>query len=1003
MPEELAPPVVAVVVTSNPEGWLEECLESLTAQDYPNLALLVVDDGSSTDLTGRVAAVAPTAILRRRGCAGGYAAAADEALRGVSGASFLLFCHDDVVLERDAARRLVEESFRSNAGVVGPKLVEAADPERLLQVGLGMHRLGTPAPRVQPGELDQSQHDGARDVFALPGACLLVRADLFEALGGFDPAMSLFGEDVDFCWRAQVAGARVTVAPQARVRHRQLAATGGRPVGDATLLRRRHELRAALKDYSAWRLLPVLLELVLLGAAEMAVGFLSGDRERSRRVVRAWRWNLSERASLAEERRRLNQLRQVSDRELRRRMGAPGRLQRFMRPDGEARTPERLRSAVSGIEHEVDRLGTWWTRLQRGEVPAAQVSVAVVLVVLFLFGTRDMLFSRLPLVGGLLPLPPGTVLLGRFFAGVSAGGTAQPAPTGYGLVGLLGLVLANSSALAVKLVVFGAIGFGAVGCSRLVRPFASSRGRLVAAGAFLALPLVWNVLATGDVQAAVALGALPYLFGRIARATGLEPFVLAPPAGSRSLLGEMAPFGLLLAVAVSLSPPTLLAASVVLGAVLLACLLAGRPQAAGRALSVFLGAFVIAALCCLPWSLSWLESGARWSAFSGAVPGAAVSAASLLRGHVGPVGQWWGAFGLAAAAGYATLVARGERLRWATAWWLAAAGAVALGWAGGRGLLGAGGGATAVLAAPAGIAVAAACGLGMAAFERDVLSAKGLGWRQATAGLAAIFLLVGAFPALGDLVGGRAGLPSLGVEQVLDWTATGRTPYRVLWLGDPRALPGGGWQLSRGLAWYTSTRGLPGSEQEWPIASPGGTAAVGQALRRALDGSTAQVGSLLGPLGIRYVVVPTGDAPAINGTQTPPVLAPPPAGLVSVLGSQSDLVERPVEAGAYVYANADWSKKDGAGRPPVAPFPQLRVGFKLTDTWRELGLALGLVAWLGAVAEGVRRRRSWGGGAEDASGGESGPEEGDEEAAGRPLTVTSSGTTLLADSAGARP
>ena len=58
-------------------------------------------------------------------------------------------------------------------------------------------------------------------MFVLPSACLLVRADLFRALGGFDPAISFHGDDVDLCWRVHLSGARVVVAPQARVRHRE--------------------------------------------------------------------------------------------------------------------------------------------------------------------------------------------------------------------------------------------------------------------------------------------------------------------------------------------------------------------------------------------------------------------------------------------------------------------------------------------------------------------------------------------------------------------------------------------------------------------------------------------------------------------------------------------------------------------------------------------------------------------------------------------------------------
>ena len=51
---------------------------------------------------------------------------------------------------------------------------------------------------------------------------MLVRADLFETLGGFDAAMTSYGEDVDFSWRARLAGARVVTAPALEERVRAL-------------------------------------------------------------------------------------------------------------------------------------------------------------------------------------------------------------------------------------------------------------------------------------------------------------------------------------------------------------------------------------------------------------------------------------------------------------------------------------------------------------------------------------------------------------------------------------------------------------------------------------------------------------------------------------------------------------------------------------------------------------------------------------------------------------
>jgi len=109
--------VVAVVVAVDPGDWFEETLASLAAQDYEDLSVLVVAPRTAADPSGRVAEVIPSAFVRSVE-ASHFSAAVNEALGTVSGAAFLLLCHDDVALAPDAVRLLVEESFRSNAGLV---------------------------------------------------------------------------------------------------------------------------------------------------------------------------------------------------------------------------------------------------------------------------------------------------------------------------------------------------------------------------------------------------------------------------------------------------------------------------------------------------------------------------------------------------------------------------------------------------------------------------------------------------------------------------------------------------------------------------------------------------------------------------------------------------------------------------------------------------------------------------------------------------------------------
>ena len=159
-------------------------------------------------------------------------------------------------------------------------------PDRLLEVGIGVDRFGVAVERVEPGELDQAQHDEGREVFAVPGGCMLGA-------------------------RRPVPGPR-RVRPRHRALRRGrgpvLAGPGGRSAGrrrafgpcpprtggavgiedaSATLamLRRRHELRAVLKNYDRPRRLLVVLDLAAGSIAEVSVRACSGaSAPRAKRV-----------------------------------------------------------------------------------------------------------------------------------------------------------------------------------------------------------------------------------------------------------------------------------------------------------------------------------------------------------------------------------------------------------------------------------------------------------------------------------------------------------------------------------------------------------------------------------------------------------------------------------------------------------------------------------------------------------------------------------------------
>ena len=963
MPEEQAPPVVAVVVASDPGPWFEECLEALGAQDYPNLDVLVVDAASHEELTARVAAVLPRAFILRQSERRGFSAAANEALGAVEGASHLLICHDDVAPAPDAVRCLVGEAYRSNAGIVGPKLVEWDAPDRLLEVGIGVDRFGVAVERVERGELDQAQHDEGREVFAVPGGCMLVRADLFRALGGFDPDIELFGEDVDLCWRAQVAGARVVVAPSARVRHVQVARSGSRTIGDTAMLRRRHELRAVLKCYDRPRRLVVALDLAAGSIAEVTVALFRGERERAKRVADSWWWNWRHRRSLRKARKALAGVRQRPDRLVAPLLSRGDRRSALeANPVGPVLPVGPVVKAVArrfGRDEDLEpaRIASSRNRLV---VPRNLGWAVAALIVVVVFGVRNLLTGHLPLVGQLLPFPPASTLLRDFFGGWHDAGwqATGPAAPGFGLVGLSGAVLLGSTAQVEKLLLLGPILVGAVGMYRLLRPLGSSRARLAATIAYLGLPLVWNGIAAGDLQALVSFAGMPFVMSRICRATRLEPFSSPDGAsGWRAVVAEVVPFGLLLAFMAALAPPSVVAVVALSLAIVLGSAAAGRLAAVGRALGVTAGALGVAFLCCLPWSLTFIQAGARWSIISGAVGprGSVGGVLRLFRFAAGPIGAGWLGWGIPLGAGFVLFVARDARLDWATRWWVAAVATVVVAYAGAVGWLGAGGGATLVLLAPAACCIAAAVGLGVAAFEVDLARSR-FGWRQNLSAGAALCLVVGLFPTLVSSVDGRSSLPSVGYEQLLGWTtpAPAAKGYDVLWLGDPASVPPPAWQIRPGLAFAVSVDGLPDGQRLWPSADPGVGAAVELDLTRAEAGLTVRLGAELARAGIRYLILPGGVAPDLPGVQVPPS-APLPPSLVKTLQAESDFRQLPTEGGVLAFEDTAWTAAESPA-PDSVVTPAMAGGG--TPAWlRELGVAAGMLAVVLAVAEGVARRR----------------------------------------------
>lgn len=969
---EVAPAVVAVMVTSDPGPWFEEALEALGQQTYPNLSVLVVDAASAEDPTPRVAHILPSAYVRRLDANPGFGAAANEVLSVVQGAAFYCLCHDDVVLEPGAIRLLVEEAFRSNAGIVGPKLVSWEEPQVLRQVGLGVDKFAMPAPYAEPGELDQEQHDAVRDVFAVPGGCTLVRSDLFEVLGGFDPGIDIYGEDVDLCWRAHAAGARVMVVPSARARHREALAVR-RPDVDANRARALHRVRTLLSCYRVGSLLRVVPQALALSLIEIVWALFTQVPERARAEAAAWTSNLRHFGAIRRRRRRIAATRTVPDREVR-------RLQ--------SRGSARLAAVVRGQSEDPLRALARHRQREKegGDTPAGPrrgTAIAIALVILVLVaGSRQLLFGSIPAVGDFAGFHASPLrFLGWWWSGWRDVGLGAPGatPTGLGALSGAGFLFIGAMGQLRKVLILGLLPLGAWGAWLLARPLGTRRSRIVALLVYTAIPVPYNAMAGGSWAGLVLFAAAPWMLLALARAMGVEPFgdrtsargVSSDMPGGRPrrhpTLRLIVSLGLTLALAGLLVPFVIVLVGIVTAALVLGSLVTFRARGFPRLVLVAAAAVVLAALLHLPVTIGLAGSGSQWAPFAGSRAGTGgwLSVGHLLRFESGPFGAAPLGWAFLAAAALPLIIGRGWRFEWAVRAWFVALACWGVVWAGQQAWLPVALPPAEVLLAPAAAALALASALGMAAFEMDLPGYR-FGWRQALSVVAAASVLVGALPMLGGAFGGRWKVPGQGFDSTLAFVQDqwAQTPYRVLWVGDPATLPVSSWRLDDRLAYGTSNRGLPTVADQFALSDPGHTAVLADALQTALAGRTTHLGRLLAAMDVRYLVVPRQAVPDPFAR----LAHPPPATLDAALAEQVDLSpQASLGSGLTVYENTAWASEPrllpagahaGDSLAAAASFDATAGDGVLTRLWGRVG-RVGSLPRAGTVYVPVAADAGW--------------------------------------------
>jgi len=286
-------PTVAIVILNwNGKAFLQQFLPSVLATDYPQLRVIVADNASTDDsilfLENEFPSVERLTLGKNWGFATGY----NKALQQVE-ARYYVLLNSDVEVTANWLKPMIDllETNASHAACQ-PKILAYHRKDHFEYAGAAggwIDTLGYPFSRgriFEVCEKDDGQYNHVQPIFWATGAAMVIRSEVFHQLGGFDDYLFAHQEEIDLCWRAQLAGYSVFCCPQSVVYH---VGGGTLPRGASrkTFLNFRNNAIIMAKNLplaeSLWKM-PLRLVLDWVSALKMLAG---GDGGFFKSVIKA--------------------------------------------------------------------------------------------------------------------------------------------------------------------------------------------------------------------------------------------------------------------------------------------------------------------------------------------------------------------------------------------------------------------------------------------------------------------------------------------------------------------------------------------------------------------------------------------------------------------------------------------------------------------------------------------------------------------------------------------
>lgn len=226
-------PLISVVIPNrDARQHLKTCLQSVAASNYDHLEVLIVENNSSEPATFRFYDELTARDPRIRVLAWqgpfNYGAIHNWAVREARG-EILLFLNNDVEARHsDWIERMLEHAVRDDVGAVGAKLFYPDGTIQHAGVVVGMDGVAGHGHRGYPEHSPGDRHRllVIQNLSAVTAACLMMRKDVYDAVGGFDERFAVAFNDVDLCLKIRQLEKLIVWTPLARLWHHESLTRG---------------------------------------------------------------------------------------------------------------------------------------------------------------------------------------------------------------------------------------------------------------------------------------------------------------------------------------------------------------------------------------------------------------------------------------------------------------------------------------------------------------------------------------------------------------------------------------------------------------------------------------------------------------------------------------------------------------------------------------------------------------------------------------------------------